>query len=68
MKTHYEKGYECLDELCECGGTIVSTKWNEIRMLGLVTLSRQWFCNKCNKEKKNLREINKYDTGSEYGI
>ena len=67
-KTYYKNGYECIDELCECGGTIISTKWNENRVLGLITLSRQWFCDKCNKEKKNLREIKRYDTGSKYGM
>lgn len=59
MKTHFENGSSCLDVLHECGGTIQSTGWVRNEVLGGVTLSEQWFCTKCNKEIKELRQIKK---------
>jgi hypothetical protein len=55
--THYENGYECLDELCKCGGTIQSTGWKKNDVMGIVVLYRQWICTKCKQERKDLREI-----------
>jgi len=67
-KTHYEDGYECLNELCECGGTIRYTSWNKNSVLGAIVLFRQCFCLQCGKEMKKLRETKIHTIDSKYGI
>lgn len=68
MDTHWKNGYLYLDELCRCGGEIKNSGCKETRMLGVVVVSETWICEKCGKEKKDLRETKIFPTGSKYGI